>query len=59
MAHYMASIPHGDIAWLMVVCTAALGFVELTKYQEPQAHFFAMIAASVIVASALLWVALG
>jgi desulfoferrodoxin (superoxide reductase-like protein) len=52
------TIANGDIAWLMVVCTAALGFVELTKHQEPQAHFFAMTVAWVVVASALLWVAL-
>jgi hypothetical protein len=42
----------------MLVLTAAFGFVELTKRQEPEAHSFAMTLAVVTVFSALLWVAL-
>jgi len=52
-------IPKGDMVWLMLVMVAALGFVELSRHQEPQAFTFVTTAAWVTVFSALLWVVLG
>jgi hypothetical protein len=53
------SIPNGDIAWIMVVLTAAFGFVQLAKQQEPEAQSWALTLAVVTVFGALLWVAVG
>jgi hypothetical protein len=47
------------MVWLMLVMVAALGFVELSRKQEPQAYLFASTAAWVTVFSALLWVVMG
>jgi hypothetical protein len=48
----------GDKVWLVLVAAAALGFVELSRHQEPSEHVFAMTVAWVTVVTALLWVAL-
>jgi len=52
-------IPKGDLTWMLLVMTAALGFVELSRRQGEGEHLFAMTLALVVVVSALMWVALG
>jgi hypothetical protein len=48
-----------DATWVMLVCVACLGFVELTRRQEPEALDFVQTLAIVTVFSALLWAVLG